>query len=119
MPDDKVDDSKESDSISPVVSRRDMATQMSPDDSTNSSSKGRSPSIRSIEEPNNKHSAKVEIRDVQVDRGPPVSRESQKNGLRKTRKDLQDASDSNLCWDVADAERSMPKYVVLSCFCYL
>ncbi|PHU25188.1 hypothetical protein BC332_03520 [Capsicum chinense] len=107
--DDKVDDSKESDSISPVVSRRDMATQMSPDDSTNSSSKGRSPSIRSIEEPNNKHSAKVEIRDVQVDRGPPVSRESQKNGLRKTRKDLQDASDSNLCWDVADAERSMPK----------
>ncbi|CAN4090590.1 unnamed protein product [Withania somnifera] len=107
--DDKIDNSKEPDPISSVVSRRDMATQMSPDDSTHSSPKGRSPSIRSIEEPNNKHSAKVEIRDVQVDRGPPVSSESQKNGLRKTRKSIQDASDSNLCWDVADAEGSMPK----------
>lgn len=107
--DDRVDNTKEPDSFSPVVSRRDMATQMSPDDSTHSSPKGRSPSIRSIEESNNKHSAKVEIRDVQVDRGPPVSGESQKNGVRETRKDLQDASDSNLRWDVADAERSMPK----------
>lgn len=107
--DDRVDDTKETDSLSCIVSRRDMATQMSPDDSTHSSPKGRSPSIRSIEEPNNKHSAKVEIRDVQVDRGPPVSGESQKNGLRNTRKDLQDASDSNLRWDIADAERSMPK----------
>ncbi|XP_059282313.1 uncharacterized protein LOC132036094 [Lycium ferocissimum] len=107
--DDKVDDTKEQDSISCVVSRRDMATQMSPDDSTHSSPQGRSPSIRSIEEPNNTHSAKVEIRDVQVDRGPPISGESQKNGVRKARKDLQDASDSNLRWDVADTGRSMPK----------
>lgn len=86
-----------------------MATQMSPDDSTHSSPKGRSPSIRSIEELNNKRSANVEIRDVQVDRGPPISGESQKNGVRKIRKELQDASDSNLRWDVADSERSMPK----------
>ncbi|KAK4360651.1 hypothetical protein RND71_019603 [Anisodus tanguticus] len=107
--DDKVDGAEEPDSISCAVSRRDMATQMSPDDSTHSSPKGRSPSMRSMEEPNNKHSAKVEIRDVQVDRGPPVSGESQKNGVRKTKKDLQDASDSNLRWDVADAGRSMPK----------
>ncbi|MCE3217120.1 hypothetical protein HAX54_010461 [Datura stramonium] len=107
--DDRVDDTKETDSISCIVSRRDMATQMSPDDSTHSSPEGRSPSIRSIEEPNNNHSAKVEIRDVQVDRGPPISGESQENGVRNTRKDLQDASDSNLHWDDADAERSMPK----------
>lgn len=107
--DDKADGGKEPDSISPVVSCRDMATQMSPDDSTHSSPKGRSPSIRSIEEPNDKHSAKVEIRDVQVDRGPPISGELQRKGVRKTRKDLQNASDSNVRWDVADAERSMPK----------
>lgn len=93
-----------------------MATQMSPDGSTHSYPKRRSPSILSVEETNNQYSAKVEIRDVQVDRGPPISGQSQKNRVTKIRKDLQDVSDSNSRWDVADAARSMPKYAVISCF---
>nr|XP_018628559.1 uncharacterized protein LOC104102833 isoform X2 [Nicotiana tomentosiformis] len=108
-PDDKHDGTNETDAISCVVSRRDMATQMSPDGSTHSSPKRRSPSILSVEEPNNQHSAKIEIRDVQVDKGTPISGQSQENGVRRTRKDLKDASDSNSRWDVTDAARSMSK----------
>lgn len=108
-PDDKPDGNNETDAISCVVTRRDMATQMSPDGSTHSYPKRRSPSILSVEETNNQHSAKLEIRDVQVDRGPPISGQSQKNGVTKIGKDLQDVSDSNSRWDVADAARSMSK----------
>ncbi|MCD7451204.1 hypothetical protein HAX54_010091 [Datura stramonium] len=80
--DDRVDDTKETDSISCIVSRRDMATQMSPDDSTHSSPEGRRTSI---------------------------SGESQENGVRNTKERLTRCSDSNLHWDDADARRSMPK----------
>ncbi|KAI7980041.1 hypothetical protein LOK49_LG03G03107 [Camellia lanceoleosa] len=56
--------------VSHVVSRRDMATQMSPRDNTGSSPKGRSsfstssPSILPIVESYSNDSAKLEIRDV-------------------------------------------------------
>ncbi|CAH9124631.1 unnamed protein product [Cuscuta epithymum] len=64
-----------------VVSRRDMATQMSPDESIHSSPKERSPLPSfplpiPVEDEHNKHSAKVEIRDVQVDKGVSISNHS-------------------------------------------
>ncbi|KAI5684540.1 hypothetical protein M9H77_05768 [Catharanthus roseus] len=71
--DDKLDGAKEAESaVSRVVSRRDMATQMSPEGSTHSSLNGRSsfstfpPSMPTEVESQSYSSAIVEVRDVQV-----------------------------------------------------
>nr|GMC99258.1 uncharacterized protein LOC109177885 [Ipomoea batatas] len=110
--DDKLDASKvaETDDLH-VVSRRDMATQMSPDDSIHSSSKGSPPlpsfplPVPGVEE-QNMYSAKVEIRDVQVDRGASISSQY---GSRKMRRDSQDTNNSFSPWDVVETTKSTSK----------
>ncbi|KAJ8546161.1 hypothetical protein K7X08_018744 [Anisodus acutangulus] len=96
------------------ISRRDMATQMSPDGSTQASPQERSSSIPPEVEQSKHHSAKVEIRDVQVDKGAPFSGLSRKSRVRKPKKELPDVSESISPWDVADGAKSMSKYAFIS-----
>ncbi|KAL3840406.1 hypothetical protein ACJIZ3_024997 [Penstemon smallii] len=84
--DEKYDGTEDaSNNISRDVSRRDMATQMSPESSINSSPRRRSsftlstPSILPIVESQNMHSARSEIRDVPIDERVTVTRWSKKN----------------------------------------
>ncbi|KAF3639450.1 putative MAP kinase kinase kinase mkh1-like isoform 1 [Capsicum annuum] len=103
------DDTKEPDSVSFAASRRDMATQMSPGDSTHASPQERSSSIPSGVEQNKQHSAKVEIRDVRVDKGAPISGLSRRSRVRKPKKELPDVSESISPWDVADRAKNVSK----------
>ncbi|CAI9758807.1 unnamed protein product [Fraxinus pennsylvanica] len=113
--DDKPDRTKKDEvTVSWDISSRDMATQMSPDCSTHSSSNGRLSfsglpiSIPSSVEPHGNHLAKDEVRDVQVDKGVTVARQSKKHGSRKMR-DLPNAADLPSQLDVAEASNSMSR----------
>lgn len=103
------DDTKEPDSVSCAVSRRDMATQMSTDGSTHASPKESSSSNPPGVEQSKQHATTVEIRDVQVDKGAHVSGLSRKSRVRKPKKGLPDVSESISPWDVADGAKSMSK----------
>ncbi|CAA3015949.1 Hypothetical predicted protein [Olea europaea subsp. europaea] len=113
--DDKPDRTKKDEAIvSWDISNRDMATQMSPDESTHSSSKGRLSfsglpiSLPRLVEPHSNHSVKDEVRDVQVDKSVTVARQSKKHGSRKMR-GLPNAADLPSQLDVADASNSMSR----------
>ncbi|CAI9780773.1 unnamed protein product [Fraxinus pennsylvanica] len=88
--DDKLDGTKEEETIvSRVVSRRDMATQMSPIDSTDSSPKGSlsfsvfPSSVPTSLEPHINHSARDGVRDVQVDEATTIARQPMKQMMKK------------------------------------
>lgn len=113
--DDKLDSSREAErNVSRVVSRRDMATQMSPERSNHSSPKGRSSfsafplPVPTAAQQHNSHSAKVEvIRDVQVDKRATVTRQSKKHGTRRrARKKSSDFKDLASQWDVSGAVKT-------------
>ncbi|GKV04621.1 hypothetical protein SLEP1_g16764 [Rubroshorea leprosula] len=109
--------------ISHDISRRDMATQMSPQGSNHSSPEGRpsfSPSTLSplpIVEVQSIHSYKSEVRDVQVDERVTMTRWSKKNKARNPRKcsDIVDdwrkkAVDvQTSTWDVPDTAKNISK----------
>ncbi|XP_075521361.1 uncharacterized protein LOC142555633 isoform X2 [Primulina tabacum] len=105
---DTLDRTKEEEGlVSLDVSRRDMATQMSPEGSTHSSTKGRLsfsifPSSGSV--PNDNVSAKDEVRDVQVDKGTSTGRDAKKQGLRKM-KDSRNTEDLPSPWSSAEARK--------------
>lgn len=86
-----------------------MATQMSSDDSTHTSPQERSSSIPPGVEQSKQHSTKVEIRDVQVDKGDPILGLSRKSRVRKPKKQLPDISSPISTWDVVDGTKSMTK----------
>lgn len=109
VPSSQDDDTKEPDSASCAASRRDMATQMSSDGSTHASPQERSSSIPPGEEQSKQHATNVEIRDVQVDKGAPISGLSWKSRVRKPKKELPDVTESISPWDVADRAKSMSK----------
>ncbi|KAK4416193.1 hypothetical protein Salat_2444800 [Sesamum alatum] len=98
--DDKVDGPKEEEVL---VSCRDMATQMSPEGSTRSSSKGRlsfSTLPSSVPASLSQHlnpAAKDEVRDVQVDKGTTTARQTRKQG--KT--DSKNVDELPSAWNVA------------------
>ncbi|KAJ4967586.1 hypothetical protein NE237_019435 [Protea cynaroides] len=110
--------------ISCVVSRRDVATQMSPESSTHSSPKGRpsfSPSplpllLPTVELPS-RHSSKSEVRDVQVDEPVTVTRLSRKHSTLLPEKGPMDAEDWRKkaaeaqvsAWEVTDMVKCMSK----------
>lgn len=97
-----------------MVFRRDMATQMSPEGSTHSSSKGRlsfstlRSSVPTFERlhrsPAPAAAGKDDIRDVQVDKGTSTSRGSRKQGLEDT-----DVGDIPSAWNVTESSRNMSK----------
>ncbi|THG00096.1 hypothetical protein TEA_012392 [Camellia sinensis var. sinensis] len=112
----KLDGAKDAETmVSRVVSRRDMATQMSPRDSTGSSPKGRSsfstspPSILPIVESHSNDSAKLEIRDVQVDKRATVTKQAKKHGVRKIKNGSPDVKNLTSSWDIAEAANNMSK----------
>ncbi|XP_039052611.1 uncharacterized protein LOC120194358 isoform X2 [Hibiscus syriacus] len=108
--------------ISRTVSRRDMATQMSPQSSTYSSPKGMPPfstsslSVLPITELPNVHSSKSELRDVPVDERVTMTRWSKKHrGARNTSKSSEIVDDwrkkaVDTCtstWDVTETGQSI------------
>ncbi|XAR73989.1 hypothetical protein NMG60_11008134 [Bertholletia excelsa] len=99
--------------VSRVVSRRDMATQMSPRESTHSSPRGRSsfstssPSmLPTVEQP---QSPKMDIKDVQVDKRVTTKGQSKKHGIRKMKNGSADAKDLISSWDIAEGPKNMSK----------
>lgn len=102
--------------VSRAVSRRDMATQMSPE-SSNHSSHGRNssfslatPSILPIVELHSSHSSKPEMRDVLVDDRVTVTRWSKKNRGKIPRRGSRNSEDwkrkavnyHSSSWDVSN-----------------
>ncbi|GMI78501.1 hypothetical protein like AT1G45207 [Hibiscus trionum] len=113
--------------ISRTVSRRDMATQMSPQGRTHSSpeempsfSPSKSnPSALPIIELQSIHSSKSEVRDVQVDERVTMARRSKKQRDRKTgksseifddwRKRVVDSRTRTSIWDVTETAKNISK----------
>lgn len=99
--------SKESEiMVTGAASRRDMATQMS--------SAGGSPEERlSPDRPtlnlSCNFSSKVEIRDVQVDRGATVTRQPKEDRVRSTQKASPETEESAVPWDLAEASKNMSR----------
>lgn len=90
-----------------IISRRDMATQMSPEGSTHSSCRGRSsspPTTDPVPEPQSDHPAKLEIREVQVDKRATVIRWSKRPGSRRIKRGQPDVEEFNS--NAADAQSS-------------
>lgn len=119
--DEKLGGSKDAETmVSPVVSRRDIATQMSPDSNTHSSPKDRfsfppSPLLPTLEQQT--HSVKSEVRDVQVDKGVTMIRWSKKHGAKTTMRAPPDVeeTDKNAAeaqassWDIAEPSKNILK----------
>ncbi|XP_044510270.1 uncharacterized protein LOC123228854 [Mangifera indica] len=107
--------------ISRTISRRDMATQMSPNGSTHSSPKRQpfssAPTALPSLELQSVHSSKSQVRDVQVDERVTVTRWSKKNRAQicgKTseivddwRKNSVDSQTS--AWDITESSKSISK----------
>ncbi|XP_065876217.1 uncharacterized protein [Euphorbia lathyris] len=113
--DEKPDDiNGDGNAISRAISRRDMATQMSPEGST-SSSPQRSSSPPSI--PPADHPAKLEIREVQVDKRATLISKTTRHDSFRTKKRLADVEDFNhnatasgiSSWDVSEASSEFSK----------
>ncbi|KAK1383280.1 Terminase small subunit, Remorin [Heracleum sosnowskyi] len=105
--DEKHDGSKESEIIvNGAVSRRDMATQMS---SAGGSPKERLSPDRPTLNPSCNFSSKVEIRDVQVDKGATLTRQPKEGRVRSTEKPLPETEESALPWDLAEASKNMSR----------
>ncbi|GAA0183116.1 hypothetical protein LIER_30588 [Lithospermum erythrorhizon] len=101
--------------VSRVVSRRDMATQMSPDGS-NHSSPGRKTlgstvprSVSSAKDQQHDRSSKDDIRDVQVDKGTNANMQLKKSRHRKTKRNTSDAQTPAPVWDVTQAAKDTSK----------
>ncbi|KAK9269827.1 hypothetical protein L1049_025400 [Liquidambar formosana] len=118
--DEKLDDVKDAaTNISRAVSRRDMATQMSPEGSTHSSP-NRRPSASSalpIVELQSDNSSKSDVRDVQVDERVTVTRWSRKHRTRTTGKGSENVDDWTKkavearcsAWEVSETAKSISK----------
>ncbi|KAJ0086810.1 hypothetical protein Patl1_08934 [Pistacia atlantica] len=118
----KIDEVKDAATdISRTISRRDMATQMSPDGSTHSSPKRQPFSSAAtalpILELQSVHSSKSEVRDVQVDERVTVTRWSKKNRARisgKTSEIVDDWRKKSVdaqtpAWDITESAKSISK----------
>lgn len=120
-----LDDDEDADNnISRAVSRRDMATQMSPEGSQHSSPRCRlsfspsTPYVHPTVELESVQSAKIEVRDVQVDERVTMTRWSKKHRARFSVKgsDIVDVwkkkdVDALSCpWGVSDAAKSISQY---------
>lgn len=107
-----------------------MATQMSPEGSTHSSCRGRSsspPSTDPVLEPQSDHPAKLEIREVQVDKRATVIRWSKRPGSRRIKRGQPDVEEFNpnaadahsSSWDISEEVSDFSKYVPFASFCFV
>ncbi|KAI7743840.1 hypothetical protein M8C21_007816 [Ambrosia artemisiifolia] len=98
---DSQDEKSDGCNVSRVVSRRDMATQMSPVDSPESSPKGRmllSTSPPPLAEPNSHLSAGLEVRDVQVDKRVTMTKQSKRRTKRMEKNGSTEVKELALTW---------------------
>lgn len=123
----------EANNVSRAVSRRDMATQMSPERSQPSSPGGRlsfspsTPSVLPIVEWQSLHSSKQEVRDVQVDERVTVTRWSKKHRARNQRKDSGNVDDwkrkflevRSTNWEASETAKSVSEYVYIANYIHL
>lgn len=124
-PDTRLDDDKDAaNDISRVVSRRDMATQMSPEGSQHSSPRCRlsfspsTPYTLPMVELESVQSSKLEVRDVQVDERVTMTRWSKKHKARFSGKGSESVGvwkkkdfDALSCaWGVSDPAKSISQY---------
>ncbi|CAL5383726.1 unnamed protein product [Camellia sinensis] len=121
--DEKFDSDKDAaTNISRDVSRRDMATQMSPEDSPYSSPRRLSfspstPSVFPIVELESPKTSKLEVRDVQVDERVTVTRWSKKHRARFPGRGSENVDDwkkkavevRSSAWEVSEAAKSISK----------
>ena len=121
--DEKLDDLKDAAiNVSRAISRRDMATQMSPEDSCPSSPRRSSfslstPSFLPIVEVQSCASSRSEARDVQIDERVTVTRWSNSKKCRGRSKGSEDVDDWELkaveprssAWEVSDTIKSVSK----------
>ncbi len=130
--DEKLDEIEETNDFSGGVSRRDMATQMSPEIEVHSSPRGKSPLSHptpppfpsNIVETQGDNSAKLEVRDVQVDKRATVIRWSKRRTTNVVKKRLPHVEDLNKnameaqasSWNVAESEMNISKYVFFKSF---
>ncbi|XWS41906.1 hypothetical protein CRYUN_Cryun17cG0122400 [Craigia yunnanensis] len=100
--DEKLDEIKDAEMmITRVVSRRDMATQMSPDGSSSHSSPRERSSFCHSPLPilplpaaeNNDHPSKLDIREVQIDEQATITNWSKRHGSRRIKKGMPDFED--------------------------
>lgn len=114
--------------ISRVMSRRDVATQMSPDGTPHSSPKRTCfspslPSLLPIIEQQSHHN--IEVRDVEVDGRVTVTRWSRKHGARAPRKENGDVKDRKKKssetqisgWEIT--ETGVSKYALFASFFFV
>ncbi|GJX89289.1 terminase small subunit, remorin [Tanacetum coccineum] len=99
-----IDEKSDENGVSRIVSRRDMATQMSPVCSPESSP----PYIASPVERGNHHSARLEIRDVQVDKGATMTKQSKRHRRMKINRSPE-ANDLALAWNATDGAMQVSK----------
>ncbi|XVF15551.1 hypothetical protein REPUB_Repub09cG0163900 [Reevesia pubescens] len=110
---------------SSAASRRDMATQMSPEGSSIHSSPRERSSFCHSPPPilplpaveNNDHRSKLDIREVQIDKGASITKWSKRHGSRRIKKGMPDFEDfyqnstvaSALSLDISEAATSISK----------
>ncbi|KAK1423407.1 hypothetical protein QVD17_18710 [Tagetes erecta] len=88
--------------VSRVASRRDMATQMS---SPETSPTHIPPSV----EPNNPHSARLEVRDVQVDKGADITKQSKRHKMKIKNTRSPEANDLTLTLNTTEGAMKLSK----------
>ncbi|KAK9053240.1 hypothetical protein SSX86_029872 [Deinandra increscens subsp. villosa] len=91
--------------VSREVSRRDMATQMSPVSSPETSPTYVPPPVK----PGGHHSARLEVRDVQVDKGATMVKESKRHGMRVKGNRSPEASELDLTWNATEGAMKLSK----------
>ncbi|KAI7746669.1 hypothetical protein M8C21_028095 [Ambrosia artemisiifolia] len=100
---DSQDEKDDENGVSRVASRRDMATQMS---SPETSPTQIPPPLV---EPNNHHSARLEIRDVQVDKGTTTTKQSKRHKTKIKNTRSPEANDLALTWNTTEGEMKLSK----------
>ncbi|KAL4568717.1 hypothetical protein LXL04_024332 [Taraxacum kok-saghyz] len=93
-------DSQDENGVSRVVSRRDMATQMSPVSSSQETSPPYiPPPVEGGGSGGNHHSARVEVRDVEVDKGVTITKRSKRHKMRMKNNQSQETNELSLTWN--------------------
>ncbi|KAM0057889.1 putative remorin [Helianthus debilis subsp. tardiflorus] len=99
------DERNDEDGVSRVVSRRDMATQMSPESSPEASPTYVPPAV----EPGGHHSARLEVRDVQVDKGATMIKQSKRHRMRMKDNRSPEANELALTWNATEGAMKLSK----------
>lgn len=106
-----------------MVSRRDMATQMSPVSSPETTPTYIPPPSK----PGGHHSARLEVRDVQMDRGATMIKQSKRHRIKMNGNRSPEANDLHVTWNTTEGAMKLSKYVsnhnllspVIMCFVYI